>query len=200
MDSGENQNNKIILAKFNEKTIRVYQAYTDAIANEALKLGTFGKRFSLDRMTWVKPSFLWMMYRSGWASKEGQNRVLAIDIERTGFDIMLENVILSTFKKEFYDSIEDWKEKVKRSNVRCQWDPDRDIYGNRINRRAIQLGLRGIIVNRYVNEWIVNINDITKYVFDLKEKINQKTFSDDMLPIELEYPVDDSVKEILGIK
>jgi hypothetical protein len=25
--------------------------------------------FKVDRMTWVKPSFLWMTYRSGWATK-----------------------------------------------------------------------------------------------------------------------------------
>ncbi|WP_422570328.1 DUF4291 family protein, partial [Erwinia billingiae] len=29
-------------------------------------------------MTWIKPSFLWMMYRSGWGMKDpGQKRILA---------------------------------------------------------------------------------------------------------------------------
>ena len=37
------------------KTIRVYQAYNDKIADEAIKLGTFGEHFSLTRMTWIKP-------------------------------------------------------------------------------------------------------------------------------------------------
>ena len=52
-----------IYAVFDDKTIRVYQAYNDEIADEALKLGRFGSKFSLTRMTWIKPSFLWMMYR-----------------------------------------------------------------------------------------------------------------------------------------
>ena len=52
-----------IYAVFDEKTIRVYQAYNNEIADEALKLGKFGSKFSLTRMTWIKPSFLWMMYR-----------------------------------------------------------------------------------------------------------------------------------------
>ncbi len=51
-----------IYAVFDDKTIRVYQAYNNEIADEALKLGKFGSKFSLTRMTWIKPSFLWMMY------------------------------------------------------------------------------------------------------------------------------------------
>ena len=66
----EEQERKIY-AKFDDKTIRVYQAYNNKIADEAIKT----------RMTWIKPSFLWMMYRCGWAEKENQERVLAIDIK-----------------------------------------------------------------------------------------------------------------------
>ncbi len=36
-------------------------------------------------MTWIKPSFLWMMYRCGWAAKPGQERVLAVRITHEGF-------------------------------------------------------------------------------------------------------------------
>jgi hypothetical protein len=42
--------------------------------------------FKFDRMTWVKPSFLWMMYRSDWATKPDQERVLAVSITRDGFE------------------------------------------------------------------------------------------------------------------
>lgn len=43
-------------------------------------------------MTWLEPSFLWMMYRSGCAQKEGQERVLAIDVTRSGFEWALRNL------------------------------------------------------------------------------------------------------------
>lgn len=36
---------------FENKTIRVYQAYNDEIADEALKLEKFGSKFNLNRMT-----------------------------------------------------------------------------------------------------------------------------------------------------
>ena len=176
-----------IYAVYNEKTIRVYQAYNDAIADEALKLGTFGKKFKMNRMTWIKPSFLWMMYRSGWAAKDNQTRVLAIDIQRQGFDYIVNNSILSIFSKEVYGTIEHWEKLLKKSEIRCQWDPDRDIFGRPLKRKAIQLGIKGSITKRYINEWIVSITDITKSVKDIKIAIIEKKFSDTMLPVEHEY-------------
>ena len=176
-----------IYAVFDDKTIRVYQAYNDEIADEALKLGRFGSKFSLTRMTWIKPSFLWMMYRSGWASKQGQERILAIDLKREGFDEIVKNAVLSSFREVSDLSKEEWKEKLENSEVRCQWDPDRDSYGNPIGRRAIQLGIKGETVKKYVNEWIVNITDITDKVIEMREKIENGSFLDNLLPNEKKY-------------
>ena len=58
-----------IRAVYGAETIRVYQAYHGGIAEEAVRPGTFGPHFSMNRMTWIKPSFLWMMYRCGWAER-----------------------------------------------------------------------------------------------------------------------------------
>ena len=176
-----------IYAVFDDKTIRVYQAYNNEIADEALKLGKFGSKFSLNRMTWIKPSFLWMMSRSGWASKQGQERILAIDLKREGFDEIVKNAVLSSFREVSDLSKEEWKEKLENSEVRCQWDPDRDIYGNPIGRRAIQLGIKGEMVKKYINDWVVNITDITEEVIEMREKIENGSFLDSDLPIEEKY-------------
>lgn len=63
---------KQIRARFDAQTIVVYQAFNDAIADAALEAQRFVRPFSLNRMTWVKPSFLWMMERCGWATKPNQ--------------------------------------------------------------------------------------------------------------------------------
>ena len=81
--------NKEIRAFYTEDTVRVYQAYNKVIANEAVKNGTFGSNFKLDRMTWIKSSFLWMMYRCGWGTKENQEYILAIDLKREAFDYIV---------------------------------------------------------------------------------------------------------------
>ena len=107
----EEQERKIY-AKYDDKTIRIYQAYNNVIADEAIKLGTFGEHFSLTRMTWIKPSFLWMMYRCGWAEKENQERVLAIDIKREAFDEIVKNSVISLYKPNLCITEYEWIVKI----------------------------------------------------------------------------------------
>ena len=55
-----------IRADYDERSIIVYQAYREEIALSALARQHFVPPFSLNRMTWIKPSFLWIMERSNW--------------------------------------------------------------------------------------------------------------------------------------
>ena len=150
-----------IRAAFDNDTITVYQAYRKEIALLAVENQKFVPPFKVDRMTWIKPSFLWMMYRCGWGQKEGQEHILAIKIKREGFQWALDNSCLSHFDPEIHNSREEWKEKLQKSPVRIQWDPERDIHLEKLNFRSIQIGLSGEAVPKYVNEWIVSITDIT---------------------------------------
>ena len=54
-----------------------------------------------------------MMYRSGWATKQGQERILAIDLKREGFDEIVKNAVLSSFREVSDLSKEEWKEKLE---------------------------------------------------------------------------------------
>lgn len=189
-----------IYAVYNDKTIRVYQAFNKHIATEAVKLGTFGKSFKRERMTWIKPSFLWMMYRSGWAEKENQEHILAIEIKRDGFDEILSNAVMSSYNENMGISREEWKKQIALSEVRCQFDPDRDIFGNPQQTRAIQLGLRGKMVEKYINDWIVSITDITDNVKYLKSLRDSGKLTPDELPQEKEYPANIIVTGGLNVK
>lgn len=179
---------KQIRAVYDDKTIRVYQAFSPTIADQAVELGRFGSHFKLDRMTWIKPSFLWMMYRCGWAKKDyHQTRVLAVDILREGFDFAVENAVISTYSSTIGITFEEWQQLVKTSDIRVQWDPERDIWGKPAGGRSIQLGLRGDAVQRYVNEWTVNITDITEYVNELDKMRLQGKDIQSLLPKERIY-------------
>jgi hypothetical protein len=95
-------------------------------------------------MTWIKPSFNWMMYRSGYASKPDQEFVLGIDITRDGFEWALANVALSSFMPNVHASHDVWKLEVESKPVRVQWDPERDWRLHPIDGvRAIQIDLSG---------------------------------------------------------
>ena len=189
-----------INALYDDNTIRVYQAYRDEIADEALKIGTFGRHFKKTRMTWIKPSFVWMMYRAGWAEKEGQERILAINITKEGFFTILKNSVLSHYDRKVYENREKWEEDKRNFSGRCQWDPERDTFGGALDYRAIQLGIKDEMVENYVNKWIVNIEDITPVVRKLKKMRDEGKDIKEYLPVETELPVKDSeVIKRLGI-
>jgi Domain of unknown function (DUF4291) len=101
-----------ILAQFDDESVIVYQAYRPAIGHFAVKNGYFGGEFSLNRMSWIKPNFLWMMYRSGWASKEGQEVVLAVRLKRSAFDEILRLAVHSSFVPEIYETEAAWRSAV----------------------------------------------------------------------------------------
>jgi len=153
-----------ILAQYDETSVVVYQAYRPAIARYAVAEQHFGGEFSFSRMSWIKPNFLWMMYRCGWATKLDQERVLAVRLSRPGFDEILRAAVPSSFDAARFASPQQWQAAVDASTVRLQWDPDHDPSGQPLRRRAIQLGLRGATLARYAREWIVDIRDITDFV------------------------------------
>src|SRR3954467_13963116 len=83
------QSGRHILAQFDDESVVVYQAYRPDIGHFAARHGYFGGGFGMGRMTWIKPNFLWMMYRSGWGTKEDQEVTLAIKLRRDAFDEIL---------------------------------------------------------------------------------------------------------------
>lgn len=179
-----------IRAVYTDKTIRVYQAYSDAIADSALEHATFvAPPFKLERMTWIKPSFLWMMYRAGWGLKDdGQKRILAIDITREGFEWALAHSCPSHPAPDMRQ--EEWEDLKSHSPVRIQWDPERDLLLQPLDHRAIQIGLSKEAVMRYVNEWILQITDITPLAHTVNALVmsNQLDKARMELPKELPYP------------
>ena len=191
---------KVILAQHDDQSVIVYQAYNQSIGRYAGEHGKFGAEFSLSRMTWIKPNFLWMMYRSGWGTKENQQVTLAIKIRRSAFDQMLALAVPSSFDAEKYASRELWQQHVKESDIRLQWDPDHDPYGSKQQRRAIQLGPRGHAVYQFNNDWILSITDISDFVTEQRTYIQSGNLNALCTPAESVYlPSDDKLSERLGL-
>ncbi len=153
-----------ILAQFDANSIVVYQAYNAAISQFVVKNGFFGGEFSFDRMSWIKPNFLWMMYRSGWAQKRNQENILALRIRRAFFEELLECAVESSFRNSTISKEEEWKAALQASRVRLQWDPDHDPSGKSVLRRALQLGLRGDILRRFGTDELLEVVDLTDFV------------------------------------
>lgn len=169
-EEGLPQEGKHILGQEKGEHIIVYQAFNLNISAYALTHQKFGgSHYRFSRMSWIKPNFLWMMYRSNWASKEHQQKILAITIPKTFFLEILSEAVHSSFIEEIYGTKENWKAKLKTSEVRLQWDPDHKPNGEKHTRKAIQLGLRGSVLQRYSTEAIISIEDITPFVHKQKQ-------------------------------
>jgi hypothetical protein len=158
------QEGRHLLAQYDEESIVVYQAYRPSIAEYAVRHQRFGGDFSFNRMSWIKPNFLWMMFRAGWATKEGQERILAVSIRRTFFEGVLERAVASSFAASGSGDEAEWKRTIETSDVRLQWDPDHGPFGQPVARRAVQLGLRGEALAEYGTAAIIRIEDMTAFV------------------------------------
>jgi hypothetical protein len=180
-----------IRAAYDDRTVTVYQAYSPAIAVPAVAAGGFVPPFRRERMTWIKPSFLWMMYRCGWATKPGQEHVLAVTITRAGFEWALSHAELSHYERDVHPDRVTWQRNLKRAPARVQWDPERDLRLRELPYRSLQLGLGGAAAPLYADEWITGIADVTPLVREIRGHLDagDEEAAGALLPAERPYPL-----------
>ena len=132
----ESRTTNIFRAEFDEEGVYVYQAFRDSIADYALAHGRFGgPDFNPARMTWIKPSFAWMLYRCGYGHKDqNQKRILKIKVPH---EVMAEILRECSCQHGGGGSV-----------GRVQWDPERDLWhAERVTSR------KGVNVETVRGEW-----------------------------------------------
>jgi len=149
---------QVFSAEWDEEGVYFYQAYCRAIAEHALqhqRLG--GPGFQPARMTWIKPSLAWVLYRSGYGSKHNQTSVVKVKVPHAVVAEVLEGCRCG--------------EGGGGGWGRVQWDPARDLLSServgrvvlprrRLTQRAIQIGVAGRLSELYVAS-ILSIEDVT---------------------------------------
>lgn len=189
-----------IRANYDARSIVVYQAYAKAIGLPAVQNNRFVPPFSLNRMTWIKPSFLWLMERSNWSLKSGQEMILAIRITRAGWEEALSHAVLTSYDSGVYRDYEEWAAQFAKALVHVQWDPERTIYGKSLPINSIQVGLSRHIIEKYVNEWTIEIQDVTplvRKIYGLLQQ-GQQAKAKAQLPNERVYPLDEPLARCIG--
>jgi hypothetical protein len=179
-----------IRADYDAGTIVVYQAYPPAIADAALEAGRFVAPFSFHRMTWIKPSFLWLMHRSNWAGKPGQQRVLAVRITRDGWEQALSQAVLTTADPA----------AVAQAAVHVQWDPERSPRGAALNHYSIQVGIGRHLIRTFTDDWTVSLTDLTAQVHKAAALIQTGRAADArrLFPPERVYPLPRALEGLLS--
>ena len=180
-----------ILAQYDDDTIVVYQAFKPEIAEWAIKNQKFGGLcYNFNRMSWIKTNFLWMMFRSGWASKKDQEQILAISVNINWFMNILGKAHIGASQKDA---------GLECVDVRLQWDPDHGPQGQKVERRAIQIGLRGEALESF-NKNIRKIEDITSMVTEQRKHAESGTFDNLSIPEEhILHINDDAISKHIGL-
>ncbi len=188
-----------ILAHCDAETIIVYQAYRPSIAQFAVAHGRFGGEFSYGRMSWIKTNFLWMMYRSGWGTKPDQELTLALRLRRAFFDSLLAEAVPSKWDKRLHADEAEWERAVSASDVRLQWDPDHHPGGTKLERRAIQLGLRGRALESFGQRELLEVIDLSAFVAEQRGRMGSRLSSLETPREEVYRPGDPALAVRLGL-
>jgi hypothetical protein len=197
MDETAIPEQRAVIADHDDEGVHVYQAFKPGIVEEAVRRGTFGKGFNLDRLTWIKPSFGWMLHRSAYATAHRQERIARIKLPHDAFLAILRQAVPTAHDPRLFPAKGAWRAALERTEVRYQWDPDRDWCLGKLPRRAIQLGLRGAVVRRYVTA-ILRVEDATPLARACAAAAAARRSIPPSYPAEREYPVPDDVRRVLG--
>jgi len=160
---------EVFVGEWDDEGVFMYQAFCDDIADWALAHQQFGgPRFCPKRMTWIKPSFAWVLYRSGYGHKNGQTRILKVKLSHESIaEILSHCQCLDTNRATRKGGAE--KDREVSSGV-AQWDPGRDLMRaderggeprKQLRGRAIQIGLKGWMSELYVSS-VISIQDVTE--------------------------------------
>ncbi|WP_207939262.1 DUF4291 domain-containing protein [Actinomadura darangshiensis] len=189
-----------IRARHDRDSITVYQAYAPEIGGPAAEHGTFVPPFSRHRMTWIKPSFLWLMARSDWARKSGQQTILAVRISREGWEEALSLAVPTDPDHRVFRSSDEWRRRFAQAVVHVQWDPERSLHGRKLEARSIQIGLSRHIIDRYVDDWILSIEDQTPLAHKIHKllKAGKTPQARALLPKERPFPLPSLLATHLG--
>lgn len=188
-------------AVYTPETVSVYQACPTPVALAAARAGRFVPPFKRDRMTWLKPSYLVMMVRSQWAAPESQERVLAVELTRAGFEWALAHSCLAQYDHTFFPDREQWAALLGGCPVRVQWEHERSLEGKPLPHRSLQVGLGVEVIDRYVQDWTVGITDITHQARRTGDLIRRGDLlgAERMLPDERPYPLPAPIAAALHI-
>jgi hypothetical protein len=181
-----------IRATYDSETITVYQAYSATIATAAVKAQKLSASpdFSLSRMTWIKPSFCWMMYRSGYGTKDPrQSHILALKLPHANFEKLLSQAVVCHGQT--------LSEEEKKKPVRVQWDPERGPGLEVLGYRSLQVGIGGSLSKTWI-EWVVGIEEVVEQKRKEGEKLSREELVEmRCLPEERVYEVSEELRKVL---
>ncbi|GJF29702.1 hypothetical protein KNE206_24020 [Kitasatospora sp. NE20-6] len=174
-----------IRADYDDRTIVMYQAHAPGAP------GHPAEPFAGHRTIWIEPSFRWLMHRTNWARRTGQERVLAVRITREGWERALAEAVPAT----------DDQAAPADAAAHVRWDPERSAAGAALGHHSIQVGVGRPLLGAFVDEWTVSVTDLTPRVHRIsgliRAGLNAQAVR--LLPTERPYPLEPALARQLGV-
>lgn len=175
-----------VLATFDERAVVVWQAHRPEVADHALACQRFGgELWRIDRVTRLRLSLPSLLARSGWGTRAGRERILAVRLARAGFDAILRQAVPAEFDPAVYASKGAWHLATRYANVTLSWHRDVDAVGGECGWDTPRIGLREHALRAFTDQWVVGVEDVTAWV----EANRGRAVCDLPVPPAIEYPV-----------
>jgi hypothetical protein len=195
---------RILVADSDEEGIWCYQAYKPSIGLAAVERQTFAgiPDFLPNRMTWIKFSSGWMMYRCDYARSKDQEVVLRIKLSWEGLWRIFGDAVGASFDPAVHETREEWQKALNKSQVRFQWDPARDARIEKMpnNQRDLQIGMKDDMSRLFATDpkFILRIENYTQMAVDLRTARDRKEPLP-AVPLEPEVRLDAAWQKKLGM-
>jgi hypothetical protein len=125
---------------------------------------------------------------------------LAIRLRREFFDGLLSQAVESSFSGRQYPTWDEWQRATRTSSVQLQWDPDHHPSGAHLERRALQLGLRGESLHEYGRKAILEMIDLSPFVAEQRQNATKERLAQLLTPLERVYiPENEATRSRIGL-
>jgi hypothetical protein len=112
----------------------------------------------------------------------------------------LAEAVPSTRDRDLFATSGEWARAVGRSAVRLQWDPDHHPSGAKLDRRAIQLGLRGPALEAFGTRELLEVIDLSEFVAEQRGVLSSRGTAVLLTPRERVYvPADPATADRLRL-
>jgi hypothetical protein len=95
-------------------------------------------------------------------------------------------------------------DEARKKPVRVQWDPERSPWIERLEYRSIQIGISGELAEKWVEEWIESIEDVTDSAKELMRVVEEEKdvgvdelVKRGLMPGERKYEVPEELRRVL---
>ena len=127
--------------------------------------------------------------------------VLAVRITRQGWERALSQAVLTHPDHRVHRTAADWRAEFAHARVHVQWDPERTLRGQPLDRRSIQVGLSRHVIDDFVDDWTVAVQDMTPLVRKIHRLVTDGNAAKakGLLPRERVYLIGPELATRLGV-